>query len=106
MAPVGLGLGSITAVRHLLSQTLRSSKRAIKKWTPRHQRNANDFPVFCLETTQVTQKDVVMTDKVKKVYIKLLLLSESAPTEGGGSQKHNCGKCNSGTFTANILTIS
>lgn len=55
---------------------------------------------------RVTQKNVVITDNLTKVCIKLLLSSESAPPEGGGSQKHNCRKCNSGTFTANILTIS
>lgn len=51
-------------------------------------------------------KNVVMTDNLTRVSIKLLFYSESALTESGGSQDHNCRKCNFGTFTANIFTIS
>jgi len=62
------------------------------------------FP-FAVWKLHVPQKNVVMTDNLAKVCIQLLLSSELAPTEGGGSQKHSCRKCNSGTFTANISTL-
>lgn len=83
------------------------SKSAVKKEKDtRTPVKCTWLPCFVLGNRTSHSKNAVMTDILTKVCIKLLLSSESAPTESGGSQKHNCRKCNFGTFAANILTIS